>query len=124
MSTASDLITDIDNHINNYAPDAFHDKWLWNILRRMVAWIASGGTTGPLVSPGLMIVTSADFTTTTDCPIPALDGLNITVLWDDPPKPLIEGTDFTDLAGGGFRVTIPGFDATASTFTFWVFTTT
>jgi hypothetical protein len=124
MSTYSDLVTDIDNNIDNYAPNAFHNKWLWNILRRIISWINSGGTTGPTIAPALTVVNSSNFTSSTDCPIPPLAGLNITVLWLDPPKPLILGTDFTILAGGGFRILIPGFNSGAATFTFWVFTTT
>ncbi len=123
MSTASDLINDINNWVTNDAAKSYKNKRLNNILLRIVGFISSGGTTGPAIQPNLTLVTSADFTTTTDCPIPALIGLNITVLWVDPPKPLVLGTDFSVLAGGGFRVLIPGFDATAATFTFWVFTT-
>jgi len=123
MSAISDLISDINTWIDNYAPNAFLNKRLNNILLRLVGLLQTliGGPT--IAMPAVTIVTSANFTTATDCPIAALNGLNITVLWVDPPKPLILGTDFSALAGGGFRVLIPGFDKSLGTYTFWVFTT-
>ena len=124
MSTYSDLVNDINDWVTNDAAKSYKNKRLNNILLRMILWINSGGTTGPTIQPSMTIVTSANFINATDCPIPALNGLNITVLWVDPPKPLILGTDFTNYAGGGFTVIIPGFNSAAATFTFWVFTTT
>jgi len=124
MSTYSDLVNDINDWVTNYAPKAFLNKRLNNLLLRIIAWINSGGTTGPVIAPNMTIVTSADFSNATDCPIVALNGLTIGVLWVDIPKPLIETVDWTPLAGGGFTMLTAGFDSGSATYTFWVFTTT
>jgi hypothetical protein len=122
--TGSNLQALIDENITTYAEKAFINKMLHTILSLIVQWIDSGGTTGPLVSPTLTIVTSANFITARDCPIVALNGQNIAVFWIDPSKPLVKGTDWTDYPGGGFTMSNPAFDASAGTFTFWVFITT
>ena len=118
--TGANLINQINTYILNYAPAAFHNKALNNILLQLVAWIDSGGTTGPVTTPAVLIVTSANFTTAVDCPIPSYNGHTIAVLWCDIPKPLVQGVDFTPYAGGGFTMLTPGFNSGSGTFTFWV----
>jgi len=122
--TQSNIDALIDEFCRNYPQEFFHNMSGNRILKMITAWIASGGTTGPVINPGMTLVTSANFSTTVDCPIPLLAGQSLAILWVDPPKPLIKGTDWVDLAGGGFTMTVPGFDSTASTYTFWVYITT
>jgi hypothetical protein len=121
MSTYSDLVTDINNDITNYAPKAFKNRRLWNILLRMVAWIQSGGTTGPITAPSIYAVTSVNFTTNTQCPITALDGQNIQVFWNEVQRYLEQDAgEWTDLAGGGFEVLIAGFNKNDAVYHFKV----
>lgn len=119
MSTYSDLVTDIDNNITNYAPKAFKNKNLWNILRRIIAWIQSGGTTGPVTAPSLYAVTSVNFTSAVNCPITALSGQNIQVFWNEAQRYLLKGTEWSDLAGGGFTILISGFNKADATYHFY-----
>lgn len=125
MSITGDNIRAFNNQVNrNYAVNFFHNMNGNILIQMLIDWIESGGGSGPGTTPPAMItVTSANFTNATDCPIVAYAGMNLAVLWVDPPKPLIAGTDFSLLVGGGFKVLIPGFDSTTGTFTFWVFIT-
>lgn len=67
-------------------------------------------------------VASADFTTSIDCPIPALKGAAIEVYWDESQRFLEKDAgEWTDLPGGGFTVTIPGFDKSLANYHFYVF---
>lgn len=71
--------------------------------------------------PGPLNFTSASFTSATNCPITQYNGMTISVFWNDAGRYLVAGTEFTPLAGGGFTVTVPGFDATANSYSFYVF---
>ena len=122
--TGDNIQQQVNAYIRNYAVDAFHDMNLNRILLQIIAWIDSGGTTGPVVSPNMMTVTSANFTTQYDCPIPSLNGQSLAIMWNDIPKPLVKGTDWSDFPGGGFTMLDPAFDKSAGTYTFWVFITT
>ena len=55
-------------------------------------------------------ITSADFTTSTDCPLPSLIGKKLALFWNDVPKYLYKGVDWHDLPGGGFSIDILDFD--------------
>ena len=110
----------IDNNVNNYAVEPFHNGTMRQILSLLNQ---NNGGGGGITDYQALVVTSANFINATDCPIVGYNGLNILVHWADIPKSLIGGTDVQALAGGGFRVLIPGFDSGAATFTFWVFIT-
>jgi len=110
MSLATDNIqAQINLYIGAYAVDAFHNKNLNRILLLMLQLLSNGGSAP---TAGMMFhFTSANFINATDCPIPSLLGQNLVVFWAEPPKTLIQGTNFTLLPGGGFSVTDAGFDA-------------
>lgn len=78
---------------------------------------SSSGTS----SPGPAPFTSADFSTAVDLPIPAYNGMQLTVFWNDAGRYLIQGVDYSPLAGGGITVTIPGFDATTTNYSLYIF---
>lgn len=71
--------------------------------------------------PGPQHITSSVFTTSVDCPIPAFNGMALQIYWNDAGRYLILATDFTPLAGGGFTILIPGFNATTTNYSFYVF---
>ena len=118
--TGANLSAQINQYITSYGVKAFHNKELNSILLQIIQWIDSGGTTGPVTAPAVLVVTSANFTTGVDCPIPAYNGHTIAVLWCDIPKPLVQGVDFTPYVGGGFTMLTPGFNSGSATYTFWV----
>ena len=122
--TRDNLRALINQFVRNYAVTAFLDMKLNMILNMMIDWIDSGGTTGPIVVvPGLYPITSADFINATDCPITALNGYNLQIYWNESNRFLIKADgEWTDLAGGGFRVLISGFDSTTATFHFYIYT--
>jgi hypothetical protein len=73
------------------------------------------------ITPGPMAVTSLDFSTSTQCPIPSLNGMALSIFWNDLNRYLIPGTEWSPLAGGGFTVLIPGFDASTTNYSFYLF---
>lgn len=112
----------IDEFIGNYAVTAFHNMNLNRILHLLLDLAASGSGGGGGLAFALP-VTSADFINATDCPIVSVAGQNLFIIWAEGSKIMVQGIDFTLLVGGGFSVTIPGFDSTTDTFHFFVFTT-
>lgn len=121
MSANAENIKILVNQIvRNYSVQAFHNMGLNRILLMIVdlADAASGGIgNGSVIVP----VTSADFTNATDCPLTTLAGKRIAVFFNENNK-FIEkdASEWTDLAGGGFKVTISGFDSTTANFHFYV----
>jgi hypothetical protein len=71
--------------------------------------------------PGPQNFTSSNFTSSVNCPIPAYNGMTLMIYWNDAQRYLVQGTDWTPLAGGGFTITISGFNATTSNYSFYVF---
>lgn len=76
--------------------------------------------TGP-ITPGPVLVTSSGFSTSVNCPLPAYNGMQLQVYWNDANRYLVEGTDWSPLAGGGFTITVPGFNATTTNYSFYIF---
>jgi hypothetical protein len=111
----------INQKVRNYAVDSYKDMALNRILLMMTDLADSYGGGG---GNGSVIVqaTSANFTNTTDCPLTTLAGKNIAVFWNENQR-FIEkdAIEWDDLPGGGFRVLIAGFDATAANFHFYVY---
>ena len=118
--TGTNLINQINQYITNYGVKAFHNKELNSILLQLVQWVDGGGTIGPVTAPAVLVVTSANFTTAIDCPIPSYNGHTLAILWCDIPKPLVQGVDFTPYVGGGFTMLTSGFNSGSATFTFWI----
>lgn len=65
-------------------------------------------------------VTSANFSTTVNCPISILNGRNIAVFWNEGNRFLLAG-EWTPFAGGGFTVLLAGFDSTAANYHFYAY---
>jgi len=122
MSITTNIQNDINTYVRNYPVESFHDMRLNSILLRMCQLLdsISGGT---VTNPPAVTVTSANFTTAVDCPIPSLNGHNLSILWGDVPKLLIQGTDFSLYAGGGFTMLIPGFNASVNPANMTIWTT-
>lgn len=72
-------------------------------------------------SPGPLPVTSTSFSTGVDCPLPALNGMALNIFWNDANRYLTQGVDWTPLAGGGMTILIPGFNATTTNYSFFIF---
>jgi hypothetical protein len=86
---------------------------------------SSGGSGG--VGPGTFSVrqlVSSNFSTSTNCPLPALNGDSLQIFWNDVGRFLVEGAEWTNLAGGGFSISVPGFDATANSYSFTLYSNT
>jgi hypothetical protein len=117
-TNGDDIRADIYAYVKNYAVEAFKDLRLQGILLRMLALFDNGGTGGS--STGNVVeLTSADFTTTIDCPIPYLDGVPFVLYWNEGTRFLEkDANEWADYPGGGFTVTLTGFDATVQTFHF------
>lgn len=125
MSVASDLINDINDWVTNDAAKSYKNKRLNNILLRLVAWINSGGTTGPIVNvPNIYPIHQADFINATDAPLVALDGLILQVYYNAASRFLEPTTEWTDLAGGGVRILLTGFDSAVAPADFFIFIST
>lgn len=71
--------------------------------------------------PGPQHITSSVFTTTIDCPIPAFNGMALQIFWNDAGRYLVLGTEFTPIPAGGFTITIPGFNALTTNYSFYVY---
>lgn len=121
-ANAENIKTQINKWIRNYAVDGFHNMRLNSILLQLVDLadaMGGGGGNGSVVIP----LTSANFINATDCPLTSLAGKSIAVYLNDDQKFLEQDAgEWADLAGGGFKITIPGFDSTTSNFHFYVFT--
>lgn len=63
-------------------------------------------------------VTSSNFSSATECPLPALAAFDLEIFWVDLPNFTFQ---WTPLVGGGFEMTAPGFDANAVNYTFILF---
>lgn len=115
LTTSIQLL--INTYVRNYAEPAFHDMNLNRILLLMCQAL-DGISGGVIINPpaSAVTVTAANFTGSpaVNCALPQLVGQNLSILWGDVPKLLIQGTDFNLYAGGGFTMLTPGFDATVN----------
>jgi hypothetical protein len=53
--------------------------------------------------------------------MPALNGEILQVFWNDQSRFLNYATEWVNYAGGGFTVTIPGFNSADAVYTFYVY---
>lgn len=84
-------------------------------------FLTTNGSTPSWMSPHRSI-TSSDFTNATQCPLPDLAPFSLSIFWSDLPNFIYsDAGQWTPLPGGGFEVTIPGFDATNSNYHFELF---
>lgn len=121
-ANAENIKVQINKFIRNYAADAFLNQRLNAILLQMVdlADAASGGGGNGSV---VIELTSANFINATDCALTSLAGKTIAVYFNENQRFIIKSDgEWSDLAGGGFRVGIPNFDSTLQNYHFYVFT--
>lgn len=120
-ANAENIKVQVNKWIRNYAVEGFQNMRLNSILLQIIALAdASGGGGGN----GSVVVelTSADFSNATDCPLTTLADQNICVFMNEVSRFLLkDASEWSDLPGGGFRVNIPGFDASANPYHFYVF---
>ena len=65
---------------------------------------------------------SADFSNSTDCPIPSLNGRNIAIYMNEVSRFLEKDAgEWQDLLGGGFRILLNGFNASSATYHFYIY---
>lgn len=123
MSANAENIKVLVNQIvRNYAVDAFHNMGL-NRLLLMIVDLADAGSGGSGNGSVVVELTSANFINATDCPLTSLAGQRIAVFFNENSRFIIKASgEWSDLAGGGFRVGIPGFDSTTQNFHFYVVT--
>jgi hypothetical protein len=112
-TTIDTIISLINANVDNYPNKAFQNNTLRTILLLMTGQLPGGGGSG-VASGATYKFTGADFSTSTNLPIPTLSGLNLAVFFNDIQRYLTKGTEWTDLSGGGITITIPGFDATTT----------
>jgi hypothetical protein len=114
----------IDKYCRNYGPEFFHNMNGNTILHLLVQLADAGGSGGGSGNPETpLVVTSANFINATDCPIVGFNGLNLSIYMAGINKFITQAdSEWTPLVGGGFKITIPGFNSTSATFTFYVFT--
>ncbi len=122
MSAAAENIKIlIDRFCRNDGIKFFHDLRGNQILKLLtdLADVASGGVgTGSFVVP----VTSANFSNATDCPLTTLAGKQIIVFYNEGQRFLEQDAgEWADLAGGGFRVLLSGWDKAQATYHFVVY---
>lgn len=87
------------------------------------AYIISQGGGGTVVVPGAdadgpiwIRITSADFANSTDWLEPDVDGETFFLIGNWISRVLYPDTEWEYISGGGFRILIPGFDATADNY--------
>lgn len=120
-ANAENIKTQVNKSIRNYAVEAFQNMRLNAILLQLID-LADAATGG--VGNGSVVVelTSADFINATDCPLTTLAGKNICVFFNENSRFITkDASEWSDLAGGGFRVNIPGFNSTLQNYHFYVF---
>lgn len=128
MSAAADNINaQIDLYVGNVGLSAFQNLNLNRILHLITA-LADANSGASVDSSDIIAMTSANFivpsggSAATDCPIPSLAGESIKVVWGEQFKFLEQDNgEIQTLTGGGFRVLIPGFDASKGNYHFYVF---
>lgn len=123
-ANAENIKTLVNAFVRNYAVEAFQSMRLNRILLLLtdLADAAGGGVgNGSVIVP----VTSASFSTATDCPLTTLAGQQIAVFFNEDQRFLLKdadgGPEWSDLAGGGFRVLLPGFNKSSANFHFFVY---
>jgi len=121
-ANAENIKSQILRWIRNYAVEAFHDLRMQTILLQMVdlADTAGGGSGG--TGSTIVELRSVNFSNATDCPLTTLAGKNLAIFWNDIPKYLDKDAgEWSDLPGGGFKINIPGFDATTNNYLLYAY---
>lgn len=106
------------NRAAEYYDSCGHHDYIWDPSLR--AWQLSGsGGSGNGFS--MRTAVSSNFSTAVNCPLPSLNNDSLQIFWNDLGRFLVEGTEWQNLSGGGFRILVPGFDATANSYTLTVY---
>lgn len=121
-ANAENIKVQIDASIRNYAVEAFQNLRL-NAILKMIVDLADAGGGGVGNGSTVVELRSVNFTTATDCPLTTLAGMNIAVFLSDVGRFLYKDEgEWSDLAGGGFRILLPSFDSTLQNYHVYVFT--
>lgn len=128
MSAQADNIdAQIDTYIGNVGLTAFQNLNLNRILH-LINHLADANSGASTSTSDIIPMTSANFivptggSAATDCPISSLQGIPIRIVWGEQFKFLEQDNgEWQALSGGGFRVLIPGFDASKGNYHFYVF---
>lgn len=97
-----------------------HHEYVWD--PSLKAWhISDGGGSGGGSGFSVRMIASSNFSTSVNCPLPALNNDSLQVFWNDLGRFLIEGTEWQNLSGGGFQILVPGFDATSNSYALTVY---
>ncbi len=84
-------------------------------------FVTTNGTSASWGAPHISI-TSADFSNATECPISSAQYNTLSIYFSEYGRFIYQdASEWTPLAGGGFTVTIPGFDSPLGNFHFEVF---
>ena len=121
-ANAENIKSKINKWVRNYAVAAFHDLRLNGILLEMVDLFDAAGSgtggTGSIVTE----VRSANFSNATDCPLTTLAGKSLAIFWNDIPRFLDKDAgEWSDLPGGGFKINVPGFNATTNNYLLYAY---
>jgi len=120
-ANAENIKTQVNQWVRNYPLQAFQNQRLNSILLQLIN-LADAATGGSGNGSVVVELTSSDFSNATDCPLTTLAGQNICVFMNEASRFLTkDASEWSDLAGGGFRVNIAGFDSTKQTYHFYVF---
>lgn len=74
----------------------------------------------PFTFDYLIPITSSDFATATTYNDTRIVGKGLAIFWNDIPRYIIEGSEWA-LTATGIEILIPGFDATTTTYTFYIY---
>lgn len=99
-----------------YIDSCGHHIYFWDPSTK--SWhIIDGGSGGGGSGFSIRDIVSSNFSTSVNCPLPALNNDSLQVFWNDIGRFLLEGTEWQNLSGGGFKILLPGFDATSNSYT-------
>lgn len=120
---ALNIVNDVNLYIRNYAVDGFANLRLNSILLRLInlADVAGGGSPATSSQAQTIPITSADFTNATDVPKTILNGLQYSIYWNEGQRYILQDAgEWSYLSGGGFKVTMAGFDPTTTNYHFFL----
>lgn len=119
---AQNIVNQINQFIRTYPLDWGTNLNLNRILQLLVMLADGNSASGAGTQGSIYPVTSANFTTATDCPLTALSGTTFELYWVEGGKFLqLDLGEWQTLVGGGFRILVPGFNSTAQVYHFKIF---
>lgn len=121
-ANAENIKVQINKWVRNYAVAAFHDLRL-NAILLLLTDLADAASGGGGNGSTVVELRSANFVNATDCPLTTLAGQSIAVFLSDINRFLYKDEgEWADLPGGGFSISLPGFDSTTVNYHVYVYT--